>query len=330
MRQIVTIYANGACFTTPGPGGWAAVILRPGGSSQELCGGFSHTTNNRMEITSLIQALSSLDAETTVEFYSRSKYLCDAISKNWLGSWLKRGWKTADKKDVKNRDLWEQLLPLLNRHDVHVSWIQSHSEPAESIRCAHLAQRKATEKNLPRDTGYEGSAAENRSGKLPEPTAVHTSASPAIKIYTDGSCLGNPGAGGWAALISRENDEPPLELSGGFRRTTNNRMEILSVIEALKALKNPSTVDLYSDSQYVCNAVSKGWISSWVKKTWCTAKREPVKNQDLWEALLPELKRHKVTFHWIEGHAGHPENERCDVLARSQASKSGLPVDPGF
>ncbi|MBR3664336.1 MAG: ribonuclease HI [Desulfovibrio sp.] len=152
-----------------------------------------------------------------------------------------------------------------------------------------------------------------------------------VSIYTDGSCLGNPGPGGWACRIYKDSQErTPIELSGGYSHTTNNRMEILSVLEGLKALPEPSSVHIYSDSQYVCSALEKGWLNAWLKKNWINSAKKPVKNKDLWLLLLSELKRHQVTMHWLRGHAGHPENERCDVLARSIAEGGNLPPDPGY
>ena len=149
-----------------------------------------------------------------------------------------------------------------------------------------------------------------------------------VTIYTDGSCIGNPGPGGWAALLRF--GEHMRELSGGFRLTTNNRMEILAVINSLTTLKEPCQVSLYTDSQYVCNAVEKGWLASWRRNGWKTSAKKPVKNQDLWEQLIAQLTVHNVTFHWVRGHAGHTENERCDELARAQAMRPAQPEDEGF
>lgn len=149
-----------------------------------------------------------------------------------------------------------------------------------------------------------------------------------VTVFTDGSCLGNPGPGGWAAIMRCNGCEK--ELSGGFAQTTNNRMEILAVLEALEALRDPCTITLFTDSQYVRNAVEKKWLAGWQRNGWKTADKKPVKNRDLWERLVPLLAKHKVSFQWVRGHSGHPENERCDVLARAQASRRGLPEDPGF
>ena len=149
-----------------------------------------------------------------------------------------------------------------------------------------------------------------------------------IAIFTDGACLGNPGPGGWAAILRWDAHEKTL--SGGYRLTTNNRMEILGVVEALSALREPCRVLVTTDSQYVCNAIEKKWLAGWEKNGWKTAAKKPVKNKDLWKKLLPLLESHSVRFVWVRGHNGHPENERCDELARAWAGRADLPEDAGF
>lgn len=134
-----------------------------------------------------------------------------------------------------------------------------------------------------------------------------------VKIYTDGACSGNPGKGGWAAILVYGNNEK--ELVGGCEETTNNRMELSAVIEALKALKEPCEVYLTTDSKYVCDSITKGWVYNWEKNNWKKADKKPALNVDLWKAFLPLLENHKVTFNWVKGHNGHPYNERCDELA---------------
>ncbi|MBQ7738996.1 MAG: ribonuclease HI [Desulfovibrionaceae bacterium] len=151
-----------------------------------------------------------------------------------------------------------------------------------------------------------------------------------LTIYTDGSCLKNPGPGGWAAVILDNVAKTRTELSGGYQKTTNNRMEMTSVIEALNTLTEPCHIDLYSDSEYVCNAFNKGWLASWVKRNWVKSDRKPVKNVDLWQKMQEKIAPHQVTFHWVKGHAGNPENERCDQLAQNEARKKTLPIDVGF
>lgn len=135
-----------------------------------------------------------------------------------------------------------------------------------------------------------------------------------VTIYTDGACSGNPGPGGWGAILRF--GEHVKELSGGESETTNNRMELTAAIEALNALKRPCAVDLYTDSTYVRSGISE-WMHGWKRKNWRTAANKPVKNADLWQALDEARSRHDVDWHWVKGHAGHPENERADELARS-------------
>ena len=135
-----------------------------------------------------------------------------------------------------------------------------------------------------------------------------------VIIYTDGACSGNPGPGGWGAILVH--GETRKELSGGETETTNNRMELQAAIEALNALKRPCKVALYTDSVYVRDGITK-WIKGWQRNGWRTAAKKPVKNTELWQALQAALQPHDIDWHWVKGHAGHPENERADELART-------------
>lgn len=134
-----------------------------------------------------------------------------------------------------------------------------------------------------------------------------------VEIFTDGACRGNPGPGGWGAILRYGAVEK--ELSGGEAETTNNRMELMAAISALEALKRPVTVEIHTDSTYVRDGITK-WIHAWKKRDWRTADKKPVKNVDLWQRLDAAVARHRVDWHWVKGHAGHPENERADELAR--------------
>ncbi len=150
-----------------------------------------------------------------------------------------------------------------------------------------------------------------------------------VHLYTDGSCLGNPGPGGWACILRLADKSHEKEFFAGYANTTNNRMEIMAVLEGLRKLKEPCHVDVFSDSQYVCNAIEKKWLINWNKNQWQKSNKKPVKNKDLWQALWPLLQEHKVKFHWVRGHAGHIENERCDILAKDAAQKPDLLIDSG-
>ena len=140
-----------------------------------------------------------------------------------------------------------------------------------------------------------------------------------IQIYTDGACSGNPGPGGWCAILVYNGVEKVI--SGGAPETTNNRMELTAVIKALEALKEPCEVVLTTDSKYVCDSITKGWVYSWQKNGWRKADRKPALNPDLWEKLLELISNHSLTINWVKGHEGHLENERCDALAVEESKK---------
>ena len=154
-----------------------------------------------------------------------------------------------------------------------------------------------------------------------------------VKIFTDGAARGNPdGPGGYGCVLHYTDGKGELhqrEFSGGYVRTTNNRMELMAAIVGLEALTRPCEVELYSDSKYLVDAFNQHWIDSWIKKGWKRGKNEPVKNVDLWKRLLTAKENHRVTFIWVKGHDGHVENERCDYLATSAADGDELIVDEG-
>lgn len=145
----------------------------------------------------------------------------------------------------------------------------------------------------------------------------------AVELFTDGACSGNPGPGGWGAILRYHGHE--RELSGGDAHTTNNRMELSAVIAGLEQLKEPCSVTLTSDSKYVCDAITKGWARGWKKNGWRKSDKSPALNADLWDKLLALLDTHEITVVWVKGHAGHPENERCDKLATAEAARHAQP-----
>ena len=140
-----------------------------------------------------------------------------------------------------------------------------------------------------------------------------------VTIYTDGACSGNPGPGGWGAILEWNGVEK--ELSGGENPTTNNRMELLAVISALEKLNQSCIVELYSDSKYVIDALTKGWLTSWIKNGWRKADKKAVLNVDLWQRLLPLLEKHEMHYHWVKGHAENEKNNRCDQMAVAESKK---------
>ena len=154
-----------------------------------------------------------------------------------------------------------------------------------------------------------------------------------VEIYSDGSSRGNPGPGGFGTLLRYSAPSGSVherEISQGYRLTTNNRMELLGAIVGFEALNRPCEVDFYSDSQYVIKAFTDNWIAGWLRRGWKNSQKQPVKNVDLWKRLIAAVEPHDVTFHWVKGHAGHAENERCDALATSAADGDNLLDDSGF
>ena len=149
-----------------------------------------------------------------------------------------------------------------------------------------------------------------------------------LNIYTDGACSGNPGSGGYGVVMLYKGARK--EISQGYKTTTNNRMEALAVIKALEALKEPCEVTLYSDSKYVVDSITKGWVYNWKKRNWIKSDKKKALNVDLWERLLPLLEKHKVEFVWVKGHADNVENERCDELARMAIASGNLLEDENY
>ena len=149
-----------------------------------------------------------------------------------------------------------------------------------------------------------------------------------IEIYTDGACLGNPGPGGYAAILTYKENEK--EISGGFKRTTNNRMELYAALAALETLKVRCSVIIYSDSRYLVDSIQKGWLENWQENNWMRTKNEEAVNRDLWERLAIQLNRHQVMFLWVKGHSNNAYNNRCDALAQTAAGGAELPEDTGY
>jgi len=149
-----------------------------------------------------------------------------------------------------------------------------------------------------------------------------------VSIYTDGGALGNPGKGGYGAILVY--GEHRKEVSGGYQHTTNNRMEMMACIKALELLKEPCDVTIYSDSKYLVDSITKGWARRWQANNWKRNKKDKAENIDLWEVLLEQLDKHQVVFQWVKGHSGHPENERCDEMVKEAAAQENLPEDTGY
>lgn len=208
-------------------------------------------------------------------------------------------------------DFCNHLIPFCSSCSFH-----KEIEDEETKEKKYFCSLRSNSEVDPKGYCSEGKNEENEKGK--EKIAEKTPMQKHINIYTDGACKGNPGPGGWAAILICEGREK--EIVGGEKETTNNRMELMAVISALAAVKEPCEITLTTDSSYVVNAVEKGWLKNWASNGWRKSSGAPVLNPDLWKSLCELLEKHKVKFVWIKGHAGHKYNERCDNLASNFAN----------
>jgi ribonuclease HI len=205
--------------------------------------------------------------------------------------------------DEKRRQYLEQI------HKLHILRF-ANSDIKENFEGVCAAIDREVDQLLSSSVGY---AATSPQGKATGETMK------TVTIYTDGACSGNPGPGGWGAILKYK--DVTREMSGGEKMTTNNRMELLGVISALQALKEPCAVELWSDSKYVIDALEKGWAVSWRKRGWVKSDKKPALNSDLWEILLNLTQQHEMHYHWVKGHADNPYNNRCDALAVAAREK---------
>lgn len=266
----VTIYTDGACDPNPGPGGWAAIILRPNAKPQELSGGEAHTTNNQMELRAVCEALKTLAEPHQIILYTDSQYLRQGITQ-WLPQWQARGWRTTDKQPVKNQPLWQELAAQVGRHQIEWRWVKGHAGHKWNERADELARSQLPKTQLP----------------LHDQNAIH--------IFAAASYLGKQKQGGWGVVL-RYRDHLKT-LSGSEASTSANRMHLTSAIEALRALKQPHPIHFYTGADYLRDGVTR-WVAGWQRQGWQTRDGKPVSNQDLWQALLAETAK----FRHIEWH----------------------------
>lgn len=253
----VTIYSDGGADPNPGIGGWAAV-LRYGQHEKVLTGNDPHTTNNRMELQAAIAALKSLKRPCTIEFHTDSEYLRKGISE-WIEKWAAQNWRLKGGKAVSNADLWQELWKLTNKHQITWHWVKGHAGDPLNERVDGLA-RQARLKITP----------------TAEPDAN------IARLYVRASCKGNPGPGGWGVVLEKGGETS--QISGSAPETTNNRMEVTAVIEALLLLPPGSPVQLFTTSDYVYQGVTQ-WIHGWRRRHWQKKEGQPIANADLWQAL---------------------------------------------
>ncbi len=289
------IITDGSCLGNPGPGGWAAIVRdRKDGKDrqQELSGSEKWTTNNRMEMTAVIQGLKRLSGPHRVNVELDSEYVRNGVT-TWIHGWISQGWRKASGDPVKNADLWQELLSAAATHEVTWTWVKGHADHADNNRCDRLARAAA------------------KQAKHAAPDAID--AGKQVRIIAGGTCASSPGPGGWAAILQYGADEK--ELCGSERRTTSNRLHLTAVIAGLKALRKPCNVTVELDSDYVRNGATS-WIHGWERRGWKTASGDSVKNADLWRELQSAVARHRVTWDGANKGPDRTDTKRCDRLAR--------------
>jgi ribonuclease HI len=257
MTDNIIIYSDGGSDPNPGIGGWAAV-LRSGRHEKVLSGNEPSTTNNRMELTAAISALEALKRPSAIEFHTDSEYLRKGITE-WIEKWAAKDWKTKGGKPVSNVDLWQRLWPLVKRHEINWHWVKGHAGDPLNERVDALA----------RQTRLEITPSEQISADIP-------------RLYLRSSCKGNPGPGGWGAVL--EVGDETEQNSGAAPNTTNNRMEITAAIEGILMLPRGSDVQVFTTSDYLYQGATR-WIHGWRRRDWLKRDSKPVANADLWKAL---------------------------------------------
>ncbi|PID42765.1 MAG: ribonuclease HI [Proteobacteria bacterium] len=285
----VTIYTDGACSPNPGPGGWGAVLLHENQDPIEINGFGGETTNNRMELTSVISALNTLDRPHRITLYTDSQYVKNGIT-SWINNWLQKNWLTTNRQPVKNVDLWKKLLEEIERHDIDWRWIKGHAantwnERADELAVAARQQHRLTEK-------------ENRD---------------IIRLYTGVTCKHSTGIGAWSVILCWRNH---VRVFG--RRTdgmTANQLYIEAVITGLSTLTRQVPVAVYTHSGYLKDGATS-WLPGWQKRNWLTREGTPVSNRELWQQLARLMKRYEITFH-----LGDREDPLCFMLEAKELAR---------
>jgi len=288
---IVVIYTDGACDPNPGPGGWAA-LLRWGDREKRLHGSAPHTTNNRMELTAILEALRALKRPCRVRLHTDSKYAERGVTRH-LAVWKAKAWQTTDKRSVANRDLWEAVDAAAARHEIEWLWVRGHAGDAGNEEVDRLAVAAIRRPDVP----------------LGDPAAAHA--------FTAVSCLGPQGPGAWAVVV-REGTEAPRVLTGREERTSANRLHLLAAARALAAARPGRALHVYTTSDYVARGAGL-WASRWAARGFRTQEGAAVKHEDLWRELLAGSARGVVAWHALKDGLHPVETREAERHAREAA-----------
>jgi ribonuclease HI len=324
------VFTDGGCRPNPGPGGWGAVVEGPEGR-RELSGGEAVSTNNRMELTAAVRGLESLPAGSEVEVITDSTYVQQGITR-WLAGWRRKGWVTAAKEPVKNRDLWQALDEAARRHRVRWSWTRGHAgqagnERAHELAAAAIPAAPAGPRAAARAAGSPGAAASTSgaaagAGMVPRAAGeggaaaapVATPAVDAVDVYLGVAWSATRKLGAWGAVLVW--GEVDRQLSGRVRVPSANGAHIAGAVAALAAIRRPVPVHVVTVSDYLRDGATQ-WIAAWRLRGWRNREGDPVANREVWEALAREIARLEVTWEVPAGDALPPEIERARALARA-------------
>jgi ribonuclease HI len=284
----VSIYTDGGCRPNPGPGGWAAVVIEEGRPPRELSGSDPDTTNNRMEIQAAVEGLRALEGPCRVTMFTDSEYLRLGIT-NWLPGWRRNGWKTADRKPVKNQDLWQVLAEELERHRVAWHWVKGHAGNRWNERADELAAAAIPRAVLP----------------VTDPKAVH--------LFAAATYSGKRAIGSWSAVLRFGDDHKVF--SGKEENASANRMHLAGAVAGLSELTRPVRVHVYTASDYLKDGATS-WLGNWKRRGWRTREGKPVAHRDLWRKLDQLVERHQVYWHVVAREQLPEEMEHAKAAAR--------------
>lgn len=291
----VTIYTDGACSPNPGTGGWGAVVLSEGRLKKEISGCEEETTNNRMELTAALRGLQALSRSHRVTVVTDSTYVKNGIS-SWIHDWRRRGWRTADNRPVKNRDLWQSLAEEIKRHELTWRWVKGHANDQWNNRVDALAvtARKRNDRIAPTTTAAEST--DNR-----------------IRLYSGITYASSRRGGSWAVLLAYRQH---VKVIGGVETCGSaNQLHLRSAIEGLSALKRYLPVTVYTTSCYLRDGVDR-WLAGWLRRNWSTHDGQPVCNQTLWQQLALYIERYEVEVQVVQRKGGFCLMQEAKELAR--------------
>lgn len=299
MQSINTelvIYTDGACSPNPGPGGWGAVILQDGSVLYELSGHNEDSTNNRMELTAAVKALQSVERPSTIHLYTDSIYVKNGIT-DWINTWRNNDWRTASKTEVKNSDLWKDLLIQIERQSVTWHWVKGHGTDHWNNRADELAV----------------AARKKQGNEMVAPIPFIDDSGGHIHLFTGVTCKHAAGVGAWAVILNwRTHVKILAERITGM---TANQLYLTAVINGLKSIKKDLPVNVYTHSGYLYDGAVT-WIEGWRKRNWKTRDGKEVSNRDLWQELDGLIARYRVQFHLEDKENSHCFLQEAKELAR--------------